>query len=305
MQPRVAIGPEPVEWIREAIRNAAGDVVDIDDNPNALVWTSPEAPEELAGLLANRPQIEWVQLPIAGIERFVEAGVVDGDRRWTSAKGAFAEPVAEHALALTLAGLRLLAQRARAHSWGRPAGESLFDQPVTIVGGGGIATALIELLTPFRAKITVVRKRPAKVAGAVTTVGPQHLNASLARARVVVLALAQTPETRLMFGRTQFDLMAPDAWLINVARGGVVSTDDLVEALRSGAIGGAALDVTDPEPLPDGHPLWDLPNCLITPHCADTDEMIRPLLARRIEENVGRFASGHELVGLVNLELGY
>ena len=82
-------------------------------------------------------------------------------------------------------------------------------------------------------------------------------------------------------------------------------TDDLVVALRNGVIGGAALDVTDPEPLPDGHPLWDLQNCLITPHVADTDEMVRPLLARRVTENVRLRIAEQPLVGLINLELGY
>jgi phosphoglycerate dehydrogenase-like enzyme len=99
--------------------------------------------------------------------------------------------------------------------------------------------------------------------------------------------------------------MERDAWLVNVARGAVLDTEALVDALRSGQIGGAALDVTDPEPLPDGHPLWDLPNCLITPHTADTEEMRRALLGRRIAENVRRLAAGQELAGLVDPDLGY
>jgi phosphoglycerate dehydrogenase-like enzyme len=84
-----------------------------------------------------------------------------------------------------------------------------------------------------------------------------------------------------------------------------VKTDALVAALTSGSIAGAALDVTDPEPLPDGHPLWDLSNCIITPHTADTIEMIRPLLAERIRENVVRFAAGRELIGRVDPDAGY
>jgi hypothetical protein len=83
--------------------------------------------------------------------------------------------------------------------------------------------------------------------------------------------LALTPGTRKLIGRAELAAMERDAWLVNVARGAVVDTEALVDALRSGQIGGAALDVTDPEPLPDGHPLWDLPNCLITPHTADTE----------------------------------
>jgi phosphoglycerate dehydrogenase-like enzyme len=101
------------------------------------------------------------------------------------------------------------------------------------------------------------------------------------------------------------EAMEPHAWLVNVGRGGHVVTDDLVAALRAGAIGGAGLDVTDPEPLPDGHPLWDLPNCIITPHTANTLDMVVPQLRERIRENVRRFAAGEPLVGLVDPERGY
>ena len=90
-----------------------------------------------------------------------------------------------------------------------------------------------------------------------------------------------------------------------MARGRHVHTDALVEALRNRRIGGAALDVTEPEPLPDGHPLWSLPNCLITPHTADTAEMTRPLLAARIKDNVERLAAGLPLAGVVDPAAGY
>ena len=86
--------------------------------------------------------------------------------------------------------------------------------------------------------------------------------------------------------------MRRDAWLVNVARGPHVDTGALVEALRGQVIGGAALDVTDPEPLPDGHPLWDLDNCIITPHTADTAEMVERMLNRRVGQNVAAFAAG-------------
>jgi phosphoglycerate dehydrogenase-like enzyme len=121
----------------------------------------------------------------------------------------------------------------------------------------------------------------------------------------VVLALALTPHTRNLIGPAALAAMEQDAWLVNVARGGLVDSAALLHALRSGQIGGAALDVTDPEPLPAGHPLWDLPNCLITPHTADTEEMTRPLLANRIAENVRRLTTGQELVGRVDPDLGY
>ena len=299
---RIAVGPRPADWAAEAIRRGGGEPVTLDQDPVGLVWTDGAAMDALRGAL--RPGISWVQLPQAGIERVFEAGVIDHARRWTSAKGAYAEPVAEHALALVLA-LRLLKVRARASSWGEQGGVSLFGQPVTIVGGGGIATVLLRLLEPFGTPVTVVRRQAVPMPGAARTLGPDRLAEALAGARAVVLTPALTPATRGMIGPAELAAMEPYGWLVNVGRGGLVDTGALVHALRAGQIGGAALDVTDPEPLPDGHPLWDLPNCLITPHTADTEEMTRPLLADRIAENVRRLTAGQELVGQVDPDLGY
>ena len=303
-RPQIAVGPRAADWAAEAIRQGGGEVVTLDRNPAGLVWTDTRA-ESLREVLAAHPGIAWVQLPQAGVERVVGAGVIDRHRRWTSAKGAYAEPVAEHALALLLAGLRRLPERARARSWGEEAGTSLFGQPVTIIGGGGIAAVLLRLLEPFRAQVTVVRRRPEPLAGAVRTIGDDRLHEALGGAAAVILALALTPATRKLIGRTELAAMERDAWLVNVARGGVVDTEALVEALRSGQIGGAALDVTDPEPLPAGHPLWDLPNCLITPHTADTEDMTQPLLTRRITENIQRLTAGQELLGRIDPDHGY
>jgi phosphoglycerate dehydrogenase-like enzyme len=303
--PRIAVGPGPAPWAAEAIQRGGGTVVLLDQDPEGLVWTDGGAMDALRSALATRPEISWVQLPQAGVERAFQAGVIDRQRQWTSAKGAFAQPVAEHALALILAGLRQLKVRARARTWGKPAGESLFGQPVTVVGAGGIATVLMHLLEPFGTPVTVVRRHAEPVAGAVRTLGVDQLTEALPGARAVVLTLALTPQTRGLIGRAELAAMAPGAWLINVARGGVVDTEALVDALRAGQIGGAALDVTDPEPLPAGHPLWDLDNCLITPHTADTEEMTQPLLADRIADNVRRLAAGQELVGLLDPGAGY
>jgi phosphoglycerate dehydrogenase-like enzyme len=300
---RIAVGPRPAGWAAEAIRRGGGEPVALDQDPVGLVWTDGAAMDALRGALA--PGISWVQLPQAGTERVFEARVIDHARRWTSAKGAFADPVAEHALALVLAGLRLLKVRARASSWGEQGGVSLFGQPVTVVGGGGIATVLLRLLEPFGTPVTVVRRKDVPMPGAARTLGPDRLAEALAGARAVVLAPALTPATRGMIGPAELAAMEPYGWLVNVGRGGLVQTGALVDALRAGQIGGAALDVTDPEPLPAGHPLWDLPNCLITPHTADTDEMTRPLLADRIAENVRRLTAGQELAGQVDPDLGY
>jgi phosphoglycerate dehydrogenase-like enzyme len=299
----VAVEPGPVAAVvAEAVRSAGGELVDASD-AEALVWTDPAHADALGRLLADLPGVRWVQLPFAGVERF--AALFGDGRTWTSTKGAYSEPVAEHALALGLAGLRQLPRRARARSWGDQAGLRLAGSRVTVVGAGGITEAFLRLLAPFGVEATVVRRRVAPVSGAARVVGPEELPDVLPGARLVVLALALTPETRGIIGRAQLERMDGDAWLVNVARGGHVATDDLVSALRAGAIGGAALDVTDPEPLPTGHPLWDLDNCLITPHTSNTWEMAEPLFAERIGANVARYQKGEALLGLVDPELGY
>ena len=132
-----------------------------------------------------------------------------------------------------------------------------------------------------------------------------RLTDGLAGADLVVLALALTPETDGIISESELRLMESHAWLVNVARGRHIVTDDLVAALRQGTIGGAGLDVTDPEPLPDGHPLWSEPRCIITPHTGNTPEMARGPLMARITENVRRYAAGEPLLGPVDPRLGY
>ena len=299
---RCAVAPAAPVSVLEAVRAGGGAVVDPVE-AEAVVWTDPTDAAGLAALLDGAPGVRWVQLPFAGVDRF--AGVLDSERVWTSAKGAYAEPVAEHALALGLAGLRALPSRARARTWGSPAGRRLQGARITVLGGGGIAEALLGLLAPFEVEATIVRRHPAPVAGAATVVGPDGLLGALPGAALVVLALALTDDTRGIVGAEALDRMDDDAWLVNVARGEHVDTGALVDALRQGIIGGAALDVTDPEPLPAGHALWDLDNCLVTPHVANTPAMAEPLFARRVRENVERYRSGRPLAGVVDASLGY
>jgi phosphoglycerate dehydrogenase-like enzyme len=280
-------------------------VVKLGEPADALVWLSAHEMEALREVLQEQPDLRWVQLPFAGVEKAVEVGIIDDKRIWTCAKGSYARPVAEHALMLALAGLRLMPERIRAHSWGAAAGTSLFGTRVTILGGGGITAELLKLLAPFEVEATVVRRQRAPVEGAASTVGEEGLEKALRGALVVFVALALTPATTGIIGAPQLEAMNDQAWLVNVARGPHVQTDALLDALHAGNIAGAALDVTDPEPLPDGHPLWRAPNCIITPHTADTWEMIVPLLAERIQTNVARFVAGQTMVGLVDPLAGY
>jgi len=271
----------------------------------ALVWTDHNDPAGLGELLTVHPAISWVQLPWAGVEPYLDVISQHAKRSWTCASGVYADPVAEHALALLLGGFRHLPQYARASSWGRSAGLNLIGARITVLGGGGIARSLIGLLEPFGCDVTVVRRRPEPMEGVGTVVGVEHLHDSLRDRDALVLALPLTPETVGVIGAAELALLAPHAWVVNVARGRHIDTDALVSALGDEMLGGAGLDVTDPEPLPDDHPLWAMENVIITPHTANTPAMAAPLLSRRVRENVARRIAGEALAGLVDAKLGY
>lgn len=301
--PRIAVGPDPAPgWLTEAVVDGGAQIVPLTD-AEAVVWAGYDDPAALSAALASATEATWVQLPWAGIEAFVE--LLDTDRMWTCGKGVYADPVAELALALGLAGLRGVHAYSTATEWSEQRGRNLLGGRVTIVGGGGIAESLIRLLQPFDCHITVVRSTVQDMDGVDDVVESDRLADALPGADLVVLALALTADTEGLFGADELALMEPHAWLVNVARGRHVVTDDLVDALERNVIGGAGLEVTDPEPLPAGHPLWTLPNCIITPHTGTTPEMALPLLAERIRANVRRFAHGDNLLGVVDVEAGY
>ena len=305
----IAMLPEPKEVFVEAVRAGGGEVSPVSAETRGLVWLSSDDPSALVATLDEFPSIEWVQLPWAGVDAFAEVlrpAAAKPTPLWTSAKGAYSQPVAEHALLLALALLRELSVSVVARSWSKvPLGRSLFGLDVVIVGAGGIAVELIRLLQPFGVTVTVVRRSPVDMAGADLTVTVDRLREVLPSADVVVVAAALTDSTAQLFGDDEFAVMRPESVLVNIARGGLVDTDALTRALRDGAIAGAGLDVTDPEPLPDGHPLWLEPRAIITSHNADTPEMTAPLLAERIRLNVQAFLGDGRFIGVVNPADGY
>ena len=271
---RAPIAVEPKsgrhESLEEAVVAGGGRIAAIEDAA-ALVWADPTIPDGLPAVLGRGEQVRWVGLPFAGIEPYVP--YLDRERVWTCARGVYARPVAEHVLTLGLAGLRSVVHYARIPRWSAHRGRNLIDGEIVIFGAGGITSELLRLLQGFDCTTTVIRRQAEPMPGATRTVTLDQRLDVLGSADLVVLALALTPETTGVIGPAELDAMAEHAWLVNVARGGHVDTDALVAALRAGSIAGACLDVTEPEPLPDDHPLWGLDNALVTPHVGNTEEM--------------------------------
>ncbi|MEV4801583.1 D-isomer specific 2-hydroxyacid dehydrogenase family protein [Nonomuraea sp. NPDC049421] len=297
----VHVGPEPVPALIDAVERGGGRVVPL-EQAEAIVYFGSDDPAELRGMLHEG--IRWVQLPHAGIERWADAGVITEHPVFTAATGSYGPAVAEQALALMLAAARDLHRHARATTWGRNDSRMLAGSTVAIVGAGGIGRALTRLLEPFGCRVVAVSDR-GEVPGADAILPRARYREALPGADHVVVAAPATPETRGMFGTREFELMEKDAWLVNVARGGLVVTGELVEALRADVIGGAALDVTDPEPLPAGHPLWTMDNVLITPHSANPRPAYWRGLADRVTANVRHFGAGEPLDGVASPKQGF
>ncbi len=299
MAPAIYVGPGDHPELARAVEAGGGRPAPLEE-AEAVIWGDPTG--ELPELPAS---VRWVQLPSAGVESWMERIAATSGVTFSSAAGVYAVAVAEHALALLLAGVRGVVASARARTW-RPEPEGTLEgATVAIVGAGGIGRALIALLAPHDVEIVAVTRRGDPVEGAARTLGSERVDEVWSAADHFVIAAPATGATRHLVGAAELEAMPPHAWLVNVARGSLIHTGALVAALEAGSIGGAALDVTDPEPLPDGHPLWTQPRALITPHIANPPAALIRHLARRVEENVRRFAAGEPPIAPIELDRGY
>jgi len=175
--------------------------------------------------------------------------------------------------------------------------EELTGKRVLMVGYGAIGKEIERMLEPFRVELV----RVARTARTGPEVHPvSNLDSLLSRAEILVLILPDTPESHGLIGAQQLALLPQGALLVNAARGPIVQTDALVEALQSGRIR-AALDVTDPEPLPDGHPLWNCPNLLITPHVAGSTPQFAPRAVQTAASELRRYIAGEPLHNMVQV----
>ena len=266
-------------------------------------------------LLAAGPGIRWLQLPYAGAERCVSIpAVAERDVLVTNAQRVYGPEIAEHVLAMMLSLTRGLHHYAGAQARGRwerdlVPEEKLWElegKTLLVVGLGGIGTEVARLGHAMGMRVTATRNSSRSGPDFVAYVGlADELDKLAAEAHVVVNATPLTPATRGLFDAAFFATMKDDAYFINVGRGGSVVTDDLVAALENGTIAGAGLDVTDPEPLPEGHPLWSAPNVIITPHISAGSDLRSARLWRVMAENLRRYTAGEPMLSVVDVSRGY
>jgi phosphoglycerate dehydrogenase-like enzyme len=270
-------------------------------------------PLELAPTLAQRPRLEWIQATSAGVGRLVErVGLLESDVAVTTASGVHARPLAEFAvLGMLMFGKRTLDLVAdqRAHRWERHAGEELRGKTVCVVGLGKIGREVARLARAFDMHVTgtvrEARGRSAADLGVDRLEAGEGLDLLLPAADVVVLATPHTPQTHALLDARRLRLLKDGAVLVNIARGDVVDEPALVEELRSGRLGGAALDVFRQEPLPGDSPLWDLPNVFVSPHSASTVVQENERITDLFCDNLRRYLDGQPLVNLFDREQLY
>lgn len=263
--------------------------------------------------VAGAPRLKWVQTIGAGIEWLLTPEVrAREDLRVTNTSGIHGQAIAEHVLGFIAMWSRQLHRAVRQQSEARwdaaPLREhlgSLAGATLGIVGYGAIGQRIAEIAVAFGMRVIALKRTPGAIPAVDRVFGPGQLAAFLKDAEYVVNALPLTETTRGFFGAKEIAAMRSDAVLINIGRGATVDTDALVDALRSGRIAGAALDVTDPEPLPAEHPLWSLENVILTPHCAGAHPGYTQRASAIFLENLARFVAGNPLVNQVDKHAGY
>jgi D-3-phosphoglycerate dehydrogenase len=301
--PVIAVPADAPDWVPQAVLDGGGRVGPLDGADAVIHRGGP------GGLPELPDSVRWVQLSSAGIEGFLASGRIDDRRVWTSAAGAYADQVAEHALGLLLAGVRGLVAAASQQDWRpdavAPRVTGLAGTTVAVVGAGGIGRRIVELLVGHRVSVIAVNRSGREVPSADSTVPASRVGEIWDRVDHVVLAAPATDATRRLIDASVLARLKPTSWVVNIARGSLIDTAALLDAVTDGRIAGAGLDVTDPEPLPPEHPLWTTPGILITPHTANPGPLARRSLAERIRQNVARFASGQDLLGRIDPAAGY
>lgn len=287
--------------------NGLGDAVDRVADCDAFIGDPNDA------LLKAGVKLRWVQAFHAGVEHFIDApSLRDRDVVVTNCKIIMGPQLADHVFALLLSltrNMRFYTKGMDEEKWDRFSGMPLLElrgKTMLIIGLGGAGTQTADRAKAFGMRVLAVDTKDMPYSHNVDYCGkPDELRKLLPEADVVASCVPLTDESRHVLGAEEFALMKDGAFVINISRGGVIDTEALTAALEAGKLGGAGLDVTEPEPLPAGHPLWERPNVIITPHIAGFSDGRDPRVKEMIRENIARFAQGLPLKNVVNIREGY
>jgi phosphoglycerate dehydrogenase-like enzyme len=286
---------------------ADGDLADVE-----VLLRGPLPAGVFDRLIARCPRLRWVHSATAGVERVLTPAALERGLAITNARGVFSDPIAEYVMMAVLAVCRRLPEQLelqRERTWQPLEGTELRDVTIGVVGYGSIGRRVAELASAFGARVLATRRggddngRPA--GGGVEVLPADRLADLLAASNFVVLALPLTPATAEMFNEALLGQLRPGAWLINVARAGLVDERALLRALREGPLGGAVLDTFAEEPLAKGSPFYDLPNVIVTPHTAWSSGRALDRSVGLFCENLERFRRAQPLLNLVDPVAGY
>lgn len=270
-------------------------------------FASPAVP----GAWHAADDLRWMHVAAAGVDAQLSDAVRASDVVVTNSRGVFDGPIAEYVLAQLLSFTKDLPRSwelQRAHTWQHRESERLAGSAALVVGTGAIGRAIARLLRAVGVAVTGAGRRARDADpdfGRVVATDDAAFGTALGAADWVVAVAPLTEQTRGLFDAAAFAAMRPGARFVNVGRGELVDTDALVAALASEHLGGAALDVTDPEPLPAGHALWDLPTARITPHNSGDFHRWRDALTDLFVRNFDRWWRGEPLLNVVDTALGY
>ena len=266
--------------------------------------------------LARARRLRWIHSTAAGVTGMLFPELVASDVVVTNASGLHADAMAEHALAMMLAFARKLHRArdwqqtrewAQAKTWEEaPALGSLAGTTLGLVGLGAVGSAIAARARALGVRVLAVRRRPAADPAPADEQWPvSRLGEVLPRVDWLVIAAPQTPETERLIGREELALLRPGARLVNLGRGALVDEPALIEALRTGQIAGAALDVFEKEPLPPKSPLWNLPEVILTPHTSGLAPRLWERAMEQFSANLRRFLAGAPLENVVDKRAGY
>jgi len=249
----------------------------------------------------------WISSHAAGVDHYPIDLLLQRGQVLTNGAGINAPPIAEFAVLCVLSAAKsfpTFVSASERHEWPaeRPPADELEGSSALVIGYGEIGREIGKRLRPLGVQVSGVRRQASEEPG---VIGPNDWRDRLAEFAYVIVSAALTPETRHLLGAMEFARMHPRAWLFNVSRGGLVDHLALAEALRARQLRGAYLDVTEPEPLPKSHPLWGMPNVVITGHSAGRSPRSQARYAALLLDNLARFEHGEPLRNVVDLSAGY